>query len=35
MALTSAQIRDAMRRHLDLGTMAFFKGGDFAGASGN
>jgi hypothetical protein len=33
MALTSAQIRDAMRRHLDLGAMAFMKGGDFAGAS--
>jgi zinc protease len=33
MALTSAQIRDAMRRHLDLEAMAFMKGGDFAGAS--
>jgi zinc protease len=32
MALTSAQIRDAMRRHLDLEAMAFMKGGDFAGA---
>jgi zinc protease len=33
MALTGAQIRDAMRRHLDLEAMAFMKGGDFAGAS--
>jgi zinc protease len=35
MALTGAQIRDAMRRHLDLDAMAFMKGGDFAGAAGN
>jgi zinc protease len=33
MALTGAQIRDAMRRHLDLEAMAFMRGGDFAGAS--
>jgi zinc protease len=32
MALTGAQIRDAMRRHLDLEAMAFMRGGDFAGA---
>lgn len=30
-ALTAAQIRDAMRRHLDLEAMAFMRGGDFAG----
>jgi zinc protease len=30
-ALTGADIRDAMRRHLDLDEMAFMKGGDFAG----
>jgi hypothetical protein len=30
-ALTAAQIRDAMRRHLDLDAMAFMRGGAFAG----
>lgn len=29
-ALTAAEIRDAMRRHLDLNKMTFMKGGDFA-----
>ena len=32
-ALTVEEIRDAMRRHLDLERMAFMKGGDFAGAA--
>jgi zinc protease len=31
-ALTVTQIRDAMRRHLDLTKMAFMRGGDFRGA---
>jgi zinc protease len=32
-ALTIEQVRDAMRRHLDLDKMTFMKGGDFEGAS--
>jgi zinc protease len=32
LALTGAQIRDAMRKYLDVEAMAFMKGGDFAGA---
>ena len=31
-ALTVEQVRDAMRRHLDVSKMVFMKGGDFAGA---
>jgi zinc protease len=31
-ALTVTQVRDAMRRHLDLTKMAFMRGGDFEGA---
>jgi zinc protease len=31
--LTSASIRDAMRRHIDIDAMAFMKGGDFADAA--
>jgi len=31
-ALTVEQVRDAMRRHLDLTKMTFMRGGDFAGA---
>jgi hypothetical protein len=34
-ALTVEEIRDAMRRHLDLERMAFMKRGDFAGAAEN
>ncbi|HEX5047159.1 MAG TPA: pitrilysin family protein [Gammaproteobacteria bacterium] len=34
-ALTGAEIRAAMQRHLDAGKMAFMKGGDFKGASSN
>ncbi len=33
-ALTVEQVRDAMRRHLDVGKMTFMKGGDFAAVSG-
>ncbi len=33
-ALTVEEIRDAMRRHLDLEKMTFMKGGDFAAVSG-
>jgi zinc protease len=33
-ALTVEQVRDAMRRHLDVSKMTFMKGGDFAAASG-
>jgi zinc protease len=32
-ALTVEQVRDAMRRHLDLAKMAFMRGGDFEGAA--
>ena len=31
-ALTPDEVRDAMRRHLDVEDMTFMKGGDFAGA---
>ena len=31
-ALTVEQVRDAMRRHVDVSKMAFMKGGDFAAA---
>ncbi len=34
-ALTVVQIRDAMRRHLDLTKMTFMRGGDFAAAGGS
>jgi zinc protease len=34
-ALTVAQIRDAMNRHLDLTKMVFMRGGDFAGDGGS
>jgi zinc protease len=33
-ALTVEQVRDAMRRHLDVTKMTFMKGGDFAAVSG-
>ena len=33
-ALTVEQVRDAMRRHLDVSKMTFMKGGDFAAVSG-
>jgi zinc protease len=33
-ALTVEQVRDAMRRHLDVSKMTFMRGGDFAAASG-
>ena len=33
-ALTVEQVRDAMRRHLDVSKMTFMKGGDFEAASG-
>ena len=33
-ALTTAEVRDAMRRHLDVDKMTFMKGGDFAAVSG-
>ncbi len=33
-ALTVEQVRDAMRRHLDVTQMTFMKGGDFAAVSG-
>jgi hypothetical protein len=33
-ALTVEQVRDAMRRHLDVAKMAFMKGGDFAAVDG-
>jgi zinc protease len=33
-ALTVAQVRDAMSRHLDLTKMTFMRGGDFAAAAG-
>lgn len=33
-ALTVEQVRDAMRRHLDLDKMTFMKGGDFAAVGG-
>jgi zinc protease len=32
-ALTVEQVRDAMRRHLDLNKMVFMKGGDFEAVS--
>jgi zinc protease len=32
-ALTVEQVRDAMRRHLDVSKMVFMKGGDFAAAA--
>jgi zinc protease len=32
-ALTVEQVRDAMRRHLDVSKMTFMKGGDFAAAA--
>jgi zinc protease len=32
-ALTVAEVRDAMRRHLDLDKMTFMRGGDFAAAA--
>ncbi len=34
-ALTVEQVRDAMRRHLDLDKMTFMKGGDFGDVSGS
>jgi zinc protease len=34
-ALTAEQVRDAMRRHLDLEKMTFMKGGDFGDVSGS
>jgi zinc protease len=33
-ALTVEQVRDAMRRHLDVSKMTFMRGGDFEGAGG-
>jgi hypothetical protein len=30
-----AQVRDAMRRHLDLTKMTFMRGGDFEGSGGS
>lgn len=33
LALTAEEVRDAMRRHLDLDAMAYMRGGDFAGAA--
>jgi zinc protease len=34
-ALNVREVRDAMRRHLDLTQMTFIKSGDFAGAAGS
>ena len=33
-ALTVEQVRDAMRRHLDVAKMTFMQGGDFEAVSG-
>jgi zinc protease len=32
-SLTVEQVRDAMRKHLDVNKMVFMKGGDFESAS--